>query len=203
MATYCVFVLDSHFYFLTCSYILALKEEMARADSRRELCKCSGLKVNTQQGQSAEHTILSLRNIVEKLRSENKFLKDGRHSTELRSSTDSSTELARFQQLHADAVDRIAALQQELKQCGGGGGGSKVVNTHLVRLKKLLRSIFQDEELKYIKEQLMKKTQLLQKAKVLLTRAAAKEKVLREQLAMWKRKCSELQNVPVIDEISE
>lgn len=70
-------------------------------------------------------------------------------------------------------------------------------------LKKFLRYIFQDEELKYIKEQLMKKTQLLQKAKVLLTRAAAKEKVLREQLAMWKRKCSELQNVPVIDEISE
>lgn len=49
----------------------------------------------------------------------------------------------------------------------------------------------------------MKKTQLLQKAKVLLTRAAAKEKVLREQIAVWKRKCSELQNVPVIDEISE
>lgn len=67
----------------------------------------------------------------------------------------------------------------------------------------LSTSSLQDDELKYIKEQLMKKTQLLQKAKVLLTRAAAKEKVLREQLAMWKRKCSELQNVPVIDEISE
>lgn len=103
------------------SYILALKEEMVRAESRRELCKCSGLKVNTQQGQSAEHTILSLRNLVEKLRSENKFLKDGRHSTESRSSTDSaSAELARLTQLHADAVDRIAALQLELKQRGGG-----------------------------------------------------------------------------------
>lgn len=67
----------------------------------------------------------------------------------------------------------------------------------------LSASFLQDEELKYIKDQLSKKTQLLQKAKVLLTRAAAKEKVLREQLAMWKRKCSELQNVPVIDEISE
>lgn len=55
----------------------------------------------------------------------------------------------------------------------------------------------------FIKEQLSKKTQLLQKAKVLLTRAAAKEKVLKDQLLLWKRKCSELQNVPVIDEISE
>ncbi|EDV97440.1 GH16866 [Drosophila grimshawi] len=166
-------------------YIIALKEEMARTELRRELCKCSGLKVNTHQGQSAEHTILSLRNLVEKLRSENKFLKDGRHSTESRSSADSipiPAELARLQQLHGDALNKIAALQQELKQRSGGG---------------------KDEELKYIKEQLSKKTQLLQKAKVLLTRAAAKEKVLREQLAVWKRKCSELQNVPVIDEISE
>lgn len=60
-----------------------------------------------------------------------------------------------------------------------------------------------NDELAFIKEQLSKKTQLLQKAKVLLTRAAAKEKVLKEQLLMWKRKCSELQNVPVIEEISE
>ncbi|KAM8709839.1 hypothetical protein ACLKA7_016616 [Drosophila subpalustris] len=167
-------------------YILALKEEMARTESRRELCKCSGLKVNTHQGQSAEHTILSLRNLVEKLRSENKFLKDGRLSTESRSSTDSlhatPSELARLQQLHTDALERISTLQQELKQRSGGA---------------------KDDELKYIKEQLQKKTQLLQKAKVLLTRAAAKEKMLREQIAAWKRKCSELQNVPVIDEISE
>ncbi|EDW19613.1 centrosomal protein cep290 [Drosophila mojavensis] len=166
-------------------YILALKEEMARNESRRDLCKCSGLKVNTNHGQSAEHTILSLRNLVEKLRSENKFLKDGRTSTESRGSTDSlsaSAELARLQQMHADALEKITALQQEVGQRSSDG---------------------KDEELKYIKEQLMKKTQLLQKAKVLLTRAAAKEKVLREQIAAWKRKCSELQNVPVIDEISE
>ncbi|KAH8379694.1 hypothetical protein KR009_006584 [Drosophila setifemur] len=175
-------------------YILALKEEMARNESRRELCKCSGLKVNTNQGHSAEQTILSLRNLVEKLRSENKFLKDGRRSTESRSSTDSSPPEAmvqRLQQQHQEALDKISALQQELQKrskCSQCGGRSKDAA---------------NEELKFIKEQLLKKTQLLQKAKVLLTRAAAKEKVLREQLALWKRKCSELQNVPVIDEISE
>ncbi|KAH8386178.1 hypothetical protein KR200_008424 [Drosophila serrata] len=173
-------------------YILALKEEMARNESRRELCKCSGLKVSTNQGQSAEHTILSLRNLVEKLRSENKFLKDGRRSTDSRSSTDSTpVEAGRLQQQHAEALEKINTLQQELQKrskCDQCGGRSKDAA---------------NEELKYIKEQLVKKTQLLQKAKVLLTRAAAKEKVLREQLALWKRKCSELQNVPVIDEISE
>ncbi|XP_016959920.1 centrosomal protein cep290 [Drosophila biarmipes] len=173
-------------------YILALKEEMARNESRRELCKCSGLKVNTNQGQSAEQTILSLRNLVEKLRSENKFLKDGRRSTESRSSTDSTPpDAARLQQQNGELLEKISALQQELQKrtkCSQCGGRSKDAA---------------NEELKFIKEQLVKKTQLLQKAKVLLTRAAAKEKVLREQLALWKRKCSELQNVPVIDEISE
>ncbi|XP_034656977.1 centrosomal protein cep290 [Drosophila subobscura] len=175
-------------------YIIALKEEMARNESRRELCKCSGLKLNTQQGQSAEHTILSLRNLVEKLRSENKFLKDGRRSTESRSSTDSSApspDVAQLQQQHAASLQKISSLQQELQKrtkCSQCGGRSKDVT---------------NAELKFIKEQLLKKTQLLQKAKILLTRAAAKEKVLREQLAQWKRKCSELANVPVIDEISE
>ncbi|XP_032575072.1 centrosomal protein cep290 [Drosophila sechellia] len=171
-------------------YIIALKEEMARNESRRELG--SGLKVSTNQGQSAEQTILSLRNLVEKLRSENKFLKDGRRSTESRSSMDSTpAEATRLQQQHAEALEKISALQQELQKrtkCSQCGGRSKDAA---------------NEELKFIKEQLVKKTQLLQKAKVLLTRAAAKEKVLREQLALWKRKCSELQNVPVIDEISE
>lgn len=57
---------------------------MAQSEARRELCKCSGIKVNTQSGQSAEQTILSLRGIVEKLRAENKYLKDVRRSCESR-----------------------------------------------------------------------------------------------------------------------
>lgn len=57
---------------------------MASSEARRQLCKCSGVKVNLQTGQSAEHTILSLRNLVEKLKAENKYLKDGRRSSESR-----------------------------------------------------------------------------------------------------------------------
>ncbi|KAH8298653.1 hypothetical protein KR018_008565 [Drosophila ironensis] len=189
-------------------YILSLKEEMARNESRRELCKCSGLKGNNQ-GQ--EHTILSLRNLVEKLRSENKFLKDGRRSTESRSSTDSTPpEAARLQQQLSEALEQISLHQQELQKrgkCSGQcSGRSKVGGVICFIFRYINIILFEDsanEELKLIKEQLVKKTQLLQKAKVLLTRAAAKEKVLREQLAQWKRKCSELQNVPVIEEISE
>uniref|UniRef100_A0A1I8PMX4 Centrosomal protein of 290kDa coiled-coil region domain-containing protein n=1 Tax=Stomoxys calcitrans TaxID=35570 RepID=A0A1I8PMX4_STOCA len=176
-------------------YIIALKEERASSEARRELCKCNGLKVNLQSGQSAEHTIISLRNIVEKLRAENKYLKDGRRSCESRTSTEASADSIRLQQLYTESMEKIAALQMELKQ--------QIKCPHCENKQKMLDTSPVHDELCYVKEQLIKKTQLLQKAKVLLTRAAAKEKVLKEQLAMWKRKCSELQNVPVIDEISE
>ncbi|XP_065360391.1 centrosomal protein Cep290 [Calliphora vicina] len=176
-------------------YIIALKEEMASAEARKELCKCTGIKLNTQMGQSAETTILSLRNLVEKLKAENKYLKDGRRSCESRASSETSTlETARLQQMYTDSLDKISALQLKLQ--------SKCPHCENKGRMLAMDSQTQDE-LKYVKEQLVKKSQLLQKAKVLLTRAAAKEKVLKEQLSMWKRKCSELQNVPVIDEISE
>ncbi|XP_039964041.1 centrosomal protein cep290 [Bactrocera tryoni] len=174
-------------------YIIALKEEMAQSEARRELCKCSGIKVNTQLGQSAEQTILSLRGIVEKLRAENKFLKDGRRSCESRNTNETANaDLSRLQKLYSESLDKVAGLQDELNRKAKCKICSKAPNMAQT-----------SDELAFIKEQLSKKTQLLQKAKVLLTRAAAKEKVLKEQLLMWKRKCSELQNVPVIDEISE
>ncbi|KAL9904116.1 centrosomal protein 290kDa [Glossina fuscipes fuscipes] len=175
-------------------YIMALKEEIASSEARRQLCKCSGVKVNLQTGQSAEHTILSLRNLVEKLKAENKYLKDGRRSSESRSSSEAANDTARLQQKLHDSLDKISSLELKLKapsKCPHCESRQKVAPPPL------------QEELNYIKEQLHKKTQLLQKAKVLLTRAAAKEKVLKEQLTMWKRKCFELQNVPVIEEISE
>ena len=103
---------------------------------------------------------------------------------------------ARLQRMYSESLDKIASLQMDLK--------SKTKCPHCENKSRMLTMDTQtQDELKYVKEQLVKKSQLLQKAKVLLTRAAAKEKVLKEQLAMWKRKCSELQNVPVIDEISE
>ncbi|XP_049315181.1 centrosomal protein cep290 [Bactrocera dorsalis] len=174
-------------------YIIALKEEMAQSEARRELCKCTGIKVNTQLGQSAEQTILSLRGIVEKLRAENKFLKDGRRSCDSRNTNEAANaDLSRLQKLYSESLDKVAGLQDELNRKAKCKICSKAQNMAQT-----------NDELAFIKEQLSKKTQLLQKAKFILTRAAAKEKVLKEQLLMWKRKCSELQNVPVIDEISE
>lgn len=193
---------------------------MASAEARKDLCKCSSRKLHSQVGQSAETTILSLRNLVEKLKAENKYLKNSKRSCESRvslnifnkskkylfylfifetqvSNTDiSPNDTACLQKMYTESLDKISALQLEL-----------TLQSKCPHCEKKSRMSSMDiqiqDELKYVKEQLIKKSQLLQKAKVLLTRAAAKEKVLKEQVSMWKRKCSELQNVPVIDEISE
>lgn len=42
-----------------------------------------------------------------------------------------------------------------------------------------------DSTVETLKEKLIKKTQLLEKAKILLSRAAAKEKNFREQVCVW------------------
>lgn len=96
-----------------------------------------------------------------------------------------------LQQKHSEALDQISSqkIETDLRQsslpCEDNLSGGFV------------------NELLSVKEKLNQKTQLLEKAKILLTRAAVKEKHLREQIDLLKRKCSELQNVPVIDETSE
>ncbi|XP_055914041.1 centrosomal protein cep290 [Eupeodes corollae] len=172
-------------------YIIALKEELAQAEARRQLNFEPKQDRKYAPGQ-AEQTILSLRSIIEKLRAENRYLKEGSRPIDMRAK-EAPTELTRLQSMYTESLDKISALQIELQlkarcqNCGNKGRLEASTN----------------DEVRFIKDQLFKKTQLLEKAKILLTRAAAKEKILKEQLSLWKRKCSELQNVPVIDEISE
>ncbi|EDS44104.1 conserved hypothetical protein [Culex quinquefasciatus] len=158
-----------------------------------------------------EQTVIALRRVVEKLKVENKQLRDGRHGSSgtTASSRDSSKsgspskegydrlkkDHEKLQQSYTEALNRVAALQVEVEllssancpRCSEGEKGRRDEGE-------------QDNELERTLE---KKTQLLEKAKILLTRAAAKERYLKEQIALLRRKCSDLQNVPVIDEISE
>lgn len=93
----------------------------------------------------------------------------------------------RVQHAYSEALDRISALQIELEIQNGqsrcaadsttmGGGGSS------------------ETELSALKEKLIKKTQLLEKAKILLSRAAAKEKNFRDQVPtiLFLRSCDSL-----------
>lgn len=77
------FLLDIHsqyWYFVTyyfSSYVLALKEELAQAEAQKEISGADG-KLGSGSLSHPEQTILSLRRIVERLRVENKNLKEAR-----------------------------------------------------------------------------------------------------------------------------
>lgn len=87
-------------------------------------------------------------------------------------------ELEKVQHSYTEALDRISALQIELEI------QSMSCATCKTRLES--RSVRSDtessHELLVLREKLQQKSQLLEKAKVLLTRAAAKEKNFREQV---------------------
>lgn len=140
-----------------------------------------------------EQTILALKRIVERLRVENKNLKESRGFMAVGSSAKAGvvpkelyektqTELKRIQDLYGEALHKIASQQEVCKNC---------------------RADTTIGDWKATVEKLEQKTLLLEKAKVLLTRAANKEKNLREQIDFWKKKCQDLQNMSVIEEVSE
>lgn len=69
-----------YWYFLNyhfSSYVLALKEELAQAEAQKEISGADG-KLGSGSLSHPEQTILSLRRIVERLRVENKNLKEAR-----------------------------------------------------------------------------------------------------------------------------
>uniref|UniRef100_A0A182JKC4 Uncharacterized protein n=1 Tax=Anopheles atroparvus TaxID=41427 RepID=A0A182JKC4_ANOAO len=213
-------------------YVIVLKEELSKATvgcgesiNFENLCvRCSrrsGANDLAERNANLEQTILTLKRMVEKLRAENKHLKDHRAREQRTSGNAESSptharetiakelydrlkkEHDKLQQSHADALNKVSVLQVEIEllssvsctrckvRCAAepatvasnGGDGSTA-----------------HEELR---DKLEKKSQLLEKAKILLQRAAAKERYLKEQIDLLRRKCSDLQNVPVIDEISE
>lgn len=154
-------------------YVLVLKEELSQAvavastvtDQPVRLTKSHN--ANETKAQNMEQTILSLKRIVERLRMENKALRDGKMSGISTPGTLQKTqlELKRVQDLYAEALNKITSNEMGKNCRPDGTPRDGAPCAHPVTMLKL--------------EQ---KTQLLEKAKVLLTRAAAKEKNLREQV---------------------
>uniref|UniRef100_A0A182TE93 Uncharacterized protein n=1 Tax=Anopheles melas TaxID=34690 RepID=A0A182TE93_9DIPT len=211
-------------------YVIALKEEIAKATAGcpesinfENLCvRCSrrsGTNDLAERNANLEQTVLTLKRMIEKLRAENKHLKEHRNR-ERAASAESLANLSnetiakelydrlkkeheKLQQNLTDALNKVSVQQVEIEllssvtctRCkvsaaAAGSGGPNRADP----------ATGADEELR---DKLEKKSQLLEKAKILLQRAAAKERYLKEQIDLLRRKCSDLQNVPVIDEISE
>ncbi|XP_053672413.1 centrosomal protein cep290 [Anopheles nili] len=210
-------------------YIIVLKEEISKATAGcpesinfENLCvRCS--RRNGSNGDLAERnanleqTVLTLKRMIEKLRVENKHLKD--HRSRERGEFSDFSGNAPTEMIGKDLYDRLKKehekLQQSLVQA------QNKISVQQVEIE-LLSSVtctrckarYSGEPLNAasseeatvvedLKDKLEKKSQLLEKAKILLQRAAAKERYLKEQIDLLRRKCSDLQNVPVIDEISE
>ncbi|XP_055530265.1 centrosomal protein cep290 [Wyeomyia smithii] len=213
-------------------YIIVLKEELTKATAGcpetinfENLCqRCSGANGSTpanselaSYNSKLEQTVIALRRIIEKLKVENKQLRDAKSvATNLKVESKSSSvsqimenydrlkkEHEKLQQNYTEALNRVAALQVEVELLSS----ANCPRCHPRKDRQEQDAVEISEEEKSrseeLKESLEKKAQLLEKAKILLTRAAAKERHLKDQIALLKRKCSDLQNVPVIDEISE
>lgn len=185
-----------------------LKDELAQchASTICKNCKASGDSSATGHSvHQMEQTILTLRRVIEKLKAENKYMKDSKPSTSSSYQKDDiaqkyeklKLECERLQKIHHETLEKMAAIQVELELQQANSNLTSCPHCNNPNLSG------QEESAVSIRDQLQQKSQLLEKAKILLTRAAAKERHLKEQIDYLKRRCCELQNVPVIEETSE
>ena len=160
-----------------------------------------------------EQTILTLKRVIEKLKVENKYLKDSKPSSSSSSAIPSTsnymsqtdrkkeelfeklkTEHEKLQKNYNETLDKISSLEIELQL-----SQAQAINVSCPHCNRNFGEMAaQDADV--LSQQLQQKSILLEKAKTLLTRAAAKEKHLREQIFYLKKRVCDLEGVPVISE---
>lgn len=165
---------------------------------------------HTPQCQAMEQTILTLKRVIEKLRVENKNLKDSKLSSSSVPSTAAymsqtdrkkeelfeklKIEHEKLQKSNNDTLGKISSLEIELQL-----SQAQSINVSCPHCNRNFGEMAtQDADV--LSQQLQQKSALLEKAKTLLTRAAAKEKHLREQIFYLKKRVCDLEGVPVISE---
>lgn len=91
-------------------------------------------------------------------------------------------EFEKLQQLYSESLDKMSALQIELEiqNITCANCKARIEKRDQIGIGNASADLF--KELQSIKEKLIQKSQLLEKAKILLTRAAAKERNFREQV---------------------
>lgn len=165
----------------------------------------------TQQYQAMEQTILTLKRVIEKLKAENKYLKDSKPTSSTSvpstaaymSQTDRKKEELfeklkmeheKLQKSHNDTLVKISSVEIDLQL-----SQAQSINVSCPHCNRNFAEMAaQDADV--LSQQLLQKSALLEKAKTLLTRAAAKEKHLREQIFYLKKRVCDLEGVPVISE---
>lgn len=157
-----------------------------------------------------EQTILTLKRVIEKLKVENKYLKDSKNGSSCSvpstatymSQTDRKKEELfeklkieheKLQKTYNDTLGKISSLEIELQLSQAQAINVNVSCPHC-------NNNVGEMDADVLSQQLQQKTALLEKAKTLLTRAAAKEKHLREQIFYLKKRVCDLEGVPIISE---
>lgn len=147
---------------------------------------------------------MTLKRVIEKLRVENKYAnsKPGTSTAAYMSQTDRKKEEIfeklkieneKLQKNYNEMLGKVSSLEIELQL---SQAQSNVSCPHCNRNYGEMAT--QDADV--LSQHLQQKTALLEKAKTLLTRAAAKEKHLREQIFYLKKRVCDLEGVPVISE---
>ncbi|XP_056644391.1 centrosomal protein of 290 kDa [Diorhabda sublineata] len=163
------------------NYVDVLKSENAkqRVDNGTDTQPVSP---ETRKASELERTVFVLKRVVEKLQAENKRLVSGKRPLSDRSTSADKLkrDFIRLKEQHAGCVQTIENLQKELE--------STKKNLQNVTASKKSDDKIENlsEELSRVKEQLEVKSGLLDRVKILLHRAAAKEKALIHEIAELK-----------------
>lgn len=189
-----------------------LKDEIAQAHARVDSPEKHKQEPSVAQINAMEQTILKLKRVVEKLQVENKYLKGNstRHTTSTNITTATymsqndrkkeeifeklKSEYDKLQKSYAEALNKISALQIELDL-----SQAQSITVSCPHCNKNLEELAtQDADV--LQQQLQQKMALLERARLLLQRAAGKEKLLVEKINYLKKRVSELEGVPFISE---
>ncbi|RZB39236.1 centrosomal protein of 290 kDa-like, partial [Asbolus verrucosus] len=150
-------------------------------------------KTDTKKISELERTIFVLKRVVEKLQAENKRLMTGKrfYPDRLGSGDKLKRDHQRLKEQYCESIQKVAKLEEEVKM-------SKAIHNKPVSDSVTVLS----DELARVKEQLEQKTQLLNKVKVLLQRAAVKEKALLQELNELKLQAGKSQDAATLGNIS-
>ncbi|KAK9884908.1 hypothetical protein WA026_009146 [Henosepilachna vigintioctopunctata] len=163
------------------NYIEVLKTERdksARANTSTVQAQASKAGQESRRVNELERTVLILKRVVEKLQTDNKRLLSGKRPTSERAG--SGEKLRRDFQLLKEqyevSLSKISELQSALNSTSYKLRSAEDLTTDPEKMMRVSR------ELEGVRAQLEQKTQLLDKVKVLLHRAATREKLLLEEI---------------------
>lgn len=190
---------------------MVLKDELAQSHITNASEKTKHSDSSTAKMHAMEQTILNLKLIIEKLQAENKYLRNSKHahssipqtSTYMSQSDRKKEEIfeklkidyEKLQKNYNEAVNKMSQMKIDLEL-----SQAQTISASCPHCNRKDIDDLATQDIDALRQQLQQKVQLLEKAKILLARAAAKEKQMRETIMNLKRKVSDLEGVPVISE---